>query len=109
MYKVIKNYWADKNQEKISENEFKIHFENNEIKKCFIGFKEIKNFELSIKKERMNLTYGLRKNSKQNYYANFLNHSIALKNNCIVFLKDKNYENFKERKLNKETVKILNS
>ena len=62
MYKVIKNYWADKIQEKISENEFKNHIESNEIKKCF-----------------------------------------------VVFLQDKNYDDFKERILNKETINILNS
>ncbi|AKG94252.1 hypothetical protein AVT43_gp78 [Polaribacter phage P12002L] len=109
MYKVIKNYWADKIQEKISENEFKNHIESNEIKKCFVGFKEIKNFNISIKEDRMYLSYGLRKNSKKNYYANFLNHSIVLKNDVVVFLQDKNYDDFKERILNKETINILNS
>ena len=107
--KIIKNYWSDKEKELKSENLFKNYTKNNEIKKCFIGLKEIINFNLSIINNKMHLTYALRKNSNHKYYANFLNHSIALNKNCIVFLQDKNYKNFEKRILTKETLSILNN
>jgi len=107
--KIIKNYWGNKEQEIKSENDFKDYIKNNEVKKCFIGLKEIKNFKLSIKNDRMHLTYALRKNVNHRYYANFLNHAIALNNNCVVFLEDVNYENYENRILTKETIMLLNS
>ena len=105
--KIIKNYWGDKKQELKSENDFKEYVKNNEIKNCFIGLKEVKNFTIGIKNNRMHLTYALRKNSNHRYYANFLNHAIALNNETVVFLQDKNYFNYKNRELTKQTLNIL--
>ena len=106
--KIIKSYWASKEEQIISEGEFVNHIKNQEIKKVFIGFKEIKNFKIEIQDERMILRYALVKNASLKYYCNLLNHSIALNNNTAVFLQDKNYQDFKNRILTKETINILN-
>ena len=106
--KVIKNYWGCKIAQEKSETEFKEHIENNEIKKVFIGFKEIKNFKILIEEDgRMILRYALRKNANLKYYANLLNHSIAVNKEKSVFLQDANYLDFKSRTLTNETINLL--
>ncbi len=107
--KIINSYWANKEEEIKSETEFSQHIKKQEIKKVFIGFKEIKNFKVEIENERMILRYALVKNARLKYYCNFLNHSIALNNNTAVFLQDKNWIDYKNRILNKETINLLNS
>jgi hypothetical protein len=105
--KIIKHYWANKEEEIKSESEFKEYISSQEIKKVFIGFKEIKNFKIEIESERMIFRYGLTNNSKQKYYCNFLNHSIALNNEKAVFLQDINWQCYKTQKLNENTIKLL--
>ena len=84
------------------------HVKKFELKTVFIGFKQIKNFKIEIENERMILRYALVKNASLKYYCNFLNHSIAVNKETIVFLQDKNYQDFKNRILTKETINILN-
>lgn len=110
---IIKSYWSNKKEQEISENSFLEYNQNFEIKNVFIGFEQIKNFKISFEKsynsdkKRMILNYALRKNAKLKYYCNLLNHSIAVNENTIVFLQDKNWHNYKTKTLNKETLNIL--
>ena len=106
---IISSYWGNKKEQEISENAFLDHVKKFDLKTVFIGFKQIKNFKIEIENERMILRYALVKNARLKYYCNFLNHSIALNNNTAVFLQDKNWIDYKNRILNKETINLLNS
>lgn len=106
--KIIKHYWANKEEEIKSETEFAKHIEKQEIKKVFIGLKEIKNFKIETENGRMILRYALVRNARLKYYCNFLNHSVALNNNTAVFLQDKNWENYKSGIITQETINLLN-
>lgn len=106
--KIISSYWGDKKEQEISENAFLQHLKEFELKKVFIGFRQIKNFKIEVENERMILRYALVKNASLKYYANFLNHSVAVNNETIVFLQDKNWIDYKNKVLNKETLQILN-
>lgn len=105
---IIKNYWGSKEEEEKSENQFLNHIGSHEIKKVFIAFEEIKNFKISIEKNRMILRYALRKNAKLKYYVNLLNHSIAVNKNNAVFLEDINYIDYENGVITKETLNLLN-
>lgn len=106
---IINSYWANKEEEQISETNFSKFIAKNEIKRVFIGLKEIKNFKIETDGDRMMLRYALVKNASLKYYCNLLNHSIALKNNTAVFLEDKNYLDYKTQTLTQETTNILNT
>ena len=106
--KIIKSYWANKEEEINSETKFSQHIEKQEIKKVFIGFKQIKNFKIETENGRMILRYALVKNARLKYYCNFLNHSIALNNNTAVFLQDKNWKDYKNGTITQETINLLN-
>ena len=106
--KVIKGYWSDKIQEEKSEFEIKNHIKNNTIKNVFVGYKEIKNFKISIdQNNRFLLRYALRKNASLKYYCNLLAQSVAVNNETMVFLWDDNYLDFKNRTVNETTLNLL--
>ena len=105
---IISSYWSNKSEQEISENAFLEHVKKFELKTVFIGFKQIKNFKIEIENGRMILRYALVKNASLKYYCNFLNHSIAVNKETIVFLQDKNWIDFKNQILNKETLNLLN-
>lgn len=105
--KIISSYWSDKKQEVISENAFLGHVKEFELKTVFIGFKQIRNFKIGVENDKMILRYALAKNGALKYYANFLNHSIALRNETVIFLQDKNWVDYKNQILNEETLNIL--
>lgn len=107
--KIISSYWSNKKQQEISENEFSKHIENYKIEKVFIGFRQIKNFKIEIENERMILRYSLVKNASLKYYANFLNHTIAVNKNTAVFCQDKNWLDFDNQILNNDTLTLLKS
>jgi len=106
--KIISSYWSNKKEQEISENAFSEHVKTFELKKVFIGFEQIKNFKIEIENERMILYYAMRKNAKLKYYCNFLNHSVVVNKGTIIFLQDKNWIDFDNKILNKETLNLLN-
>lgn len=106
--KIISSYWASTKEQEISESVFLNHVQNFKIEKVFIGFKQIKNFKIEFENGRMILRYALVKNASLKYYANLLNHSIAVKENTAVFLNDKNWADYKKQLLNENTLKLLN-
>ena len=106
--KIIKSYWANKKEEEIAEKLFSEHIKKFELKTVFIGFKQIKNFKIEIEKDRMILKYALVKNASLKYYVNLLNHSMVVNNETVVFLQDKNWVDYKNQILNKETLNLLN-
>lgn len=105
--KIIKGYWSIKEEEKESENEFSKHLEKHKITRVFIGFEEVKNFKFDKYDGKMIMYYALGKSKNLKYYKNLLSCSLALNDNTAVFLQDKNYVDFKERILTKETINIL--
>lgn len=106
---IVNSYWSNKNEQLISENQFLNHVNKFEVNKVFIGTQKIENFKISIENDRMILRYSLRKNSSLKYYANLLNHSIALNKSIIVFLQDKNWLDYKNRIITEETKQLLNN
>ena len=70
--------------------------------------KQIKNFKIEIENGRMILKYALVKNASLKYYCNFLNHSIAVNKETIVFLQDKNWTDYDNKILTQETLTLLN-
>lgn len=105
---IISSYWSNKKEQEISENAFLEHVKKFELKTVFIGFKQIKNFKIEIENERMILRYALVKNASLKYYCNFLNHSIAVNKETIVFLQDKNWLDYDNKIINKETKTLFN-
>ena len=105
---IIKSYWGNKREQEISENMFFNHINKFELKTVFIGFKQIKNFKIEIEKDRMILRYALVKNASLKYYVNLLNHSMVVNNETVVFLQDKNWIDYKNQILNRETLNLLN-
>lgn len=108
--KIIKTYWSNEEEGKKQEFDFLQHIQEHEIKKVFVGLKEIKNFKIEIdKNNRMILRYALTKNASLKYYCNLLNHAIALNKNTAIFLQDNNYLDYKNQTLTEETKILLNS
>ena len=105
---IISSYWGNKKEQEISENAFLEHTKKFELKTVFIGFRQIKNFKIEIENERMILRYALVKNASLKYYVNFLNHSMAVNKETVVFLQDKNWIDYKNQILNGETLNLLN-
>ena len=105
---IISSYWSNKKEQEISENAFLEHVKKFELKTVFIGFKQIKNFKIEIENERMILRYALVKNASLKYYCNFLNHSIAVNKETIVFLQDKNWLDYDNKIINNETKNLFN-
>lgn len=107
--KIISSYWGSEKEKEVSESAFLNHVQDFKIKKVFIGLKEIKNFKIEFENGRMILRYALVKNASLKYYANLHNHSIAVKENTAVFLNDKNWSDYENKILTKETINILNT
>ena len=104
---IVSSYWGNKKDEMRSEKMFADYIKNNPINNVWIGFKKIDNFKFDMDSGRMIMRYALRKGANLKYYVSFLNHSVALKNNNAVFLQDRNYEDFDNKILTKETLELL--
>ena len=104
---LIKSYWSKKLEGQKSETAFLNHIKKHEIKKVYIGFKEIKNFKIEIEDGRMILTYSLKKGCNLNYYCNLNNHSICVHENTAIFLQDANWRDYSNQILNEQTLNLL--
>lgn len=108
--KIIKGYWADKLAEKRAEENIKNHLKKYDIKKVFVGYKEIKNFKVTTDDRGcFMILYSLRKNASLKYYCRLLAQSVAVNKNTIVFLWDDNWIDYKNNIISEKTKKLLTS
>lgn len=106
--KIIRGYWSDKKAEIKAEKTIKKHLKKHEIKKVFVGYKEIKSFKITFDDRGwFTILYALRKNASLKYYARFLGQSAAIHKNTIVFLWDDNWQDYENGIINEKTKKLL--
>jgi hypothetical protein len=100
---IIKSEWK-KDQTKES-----LELINRNFTRFFIGLKEIKNFSTTkTNKNEFVVYYALKKNATRKYYVSLLNSSFAFNENCLIALRDANWQNHEASQLNNETIKLIN-